>query len=105
MNIILPVSYTLLSYLTPPVIGEYYCLNGNNPDICDQRIERIYGPSNSPTAIQLSYIGFCGDQGPYTYYCENGICSDGRIRITFENKDDYYWENISYSFSCEMKKK
>ncbi len=105
MNMFYPISTVLLSLQAPPSKGDYFCFHGNNPDICDQKIERIYGGTNSPTAIDVSYIGYCGNQGPYTYYCENGVCSDGRIRISFIDSRNYLWENISYSFLCEMKKK
>ena len=87
-----------------PVPGVYYCFQGNNPDICEQRIEKIYQEENNITAIKLSYVGFCGDQGPYQYYCTNLDCSDTSIKIRLINSREYYWENTTYNFNCLMRK-
>lgn len=81
-----------------PSSGLFRCKEGNNNSVCDQQIKV------TPTSMRVMYVGDCGEQGPYTYYCEGEECSDGAILVSFRDKDHYRWENLSYSIYCEMEK-
>lgn len=92
-----------------PSLGIYTCTHNIPEGICDQRMERVFGfeidGKLELSALQLSYVGDCGDQGPYLYYCENNECSDyNSVKIKVISETEYEWENFLYGFYCKMKK-
>ena len=54
--------------------------------------------------MRVTYVGDCGELGPYTYYCQGEECSDGAILVSYRDEDHYRWENLSYNIYCEMEK-
>lgn len=100
MKYIIPIllfSTTALASIQPTP-GLFRCKEGNNDSVCDQRI-RV-----TPTSMRVTYVGDCGEQGPYTYYCQGEECSDGAILVSYRDEDHYRWENLSYNIYCEMEK-
>ena len=93
--------FLLLSLLTLSS-GTYRCVNGNNDSICDQKVRVTQ--QGQITILKVTYEGYCNSQGPYLYACDGNVCTDGPIRITAHDENHYYWENLSYGFSCEMEK-
>jgi hypothetical protein len=87
-----------------PVQGLYYCDQGNEESICDQILKTYYSGQNL-TAIRVEYVGQCGSMGPYTYYCDKGVCEDPGLKFVFKDNRTYYWTNKQYGFECYFKKK
>ena len=85
-----------------PLPQTYRCLEGNNDSVCDQKL-RMKKIENTVTMITIEYVGDCGSQGPYPYYCtEEGVCSDGVIQVSFINEESYHWKNLGYNIHCRM---
>lgn len=86
-----------------PLKGTYRCIEGNNDSICDQEIQ-IRVVNGKATLFQIEYVGWCGGQGPYRYGCIENECTDGSIKIKFDSKNSYHWENMTYGFHCKFQK-
>lgn len=81
--------------------GRYECVRGNEPSICPQTvIPQVQ--DRALVALKIYYSGYCNDQGPFTYDCENGRCGDGAIVFSELKENSYRWRNVPYGFVCDF---
>lgn len=83
--------------------GRYECTNGNEASICPQIVIPQL-EEQKLSALKIYYSGYCNDQGPFYYDCDNGICGDGAIEFSELKEDSYRWQNLPYGFVCDFKK-
>lgn len=95
----------LLSVATASALesGYYECVAGNEPSICPQKIQALT-IKKEMTGLRVYYSGYCNDQGPYTYDCEDGTCGDGAIEYSKMRKDSFHWKNIPNGIECDFVK-
>ncbi|WP_409477858.1 hypothetical protein [Pseudobdellovibrio sp. HCB154] len=81
--------------------GIYNCVDGNNDSICPQKIK--FTSVNGTVNLRVVYSGYCNDQGPYRYSCENETtCGDMNVGFTKLSETSYYWVNKGYDIHCRF---
>lgn len=81
--------------------GTYNCVEGNNDSICPQKIK--YSVVNGQPQLKVIYSGYCNDQGPYRYSCEDeSNCGDLQVGFTKLSETSYYWINKGYDIFCRF---
>lgn len=82
--------------------GYYNCVKGNNNSICPQKVKYVTA-TNGSTSLQVIYSGDCGDQGPYTYSCQNATtCGDSLIGFKKVSDTSYDWVNKNFNMNCRF---
>lgn len=81
--------------------GLYNCVEGNNDSICPQKIK--FTSVSGTTSLRVVYSGYCNDQGPYRYYCENETtCGDMNVGFTKLSETAYSWVNKGHDIHCRF---
>ena len=70
--------------------GTYEMSQGDR-DLCPQKLK--VQKFDEATYLKVTYVGDCYRMGPYQYYCQEGVCAGGGIRIEILGEDLYRWEN------------
>ncbi|MDG0815448.1 hypothetical protein [Bdellovibrio svalbardensis] len=83
--------------------GLYECTNGNNASICPQKVI-VKRQEGRLASLKVYYSGYCNDQGPYYYSCNETVCGDGVIEFSKIEDSGYHWENRGYKFTCDFQK-
>ena len=89
------------------VKGVYLCAKPKKHEPCPQEVIPKYTDQNSLLWLKVSYVGDCGNDGPYYYYCDplTSICVDGLVEFHITAKNKYSWANRQYDIACDFKLK
>ncbi len=74
-----------------------YEVDYSEVELCIQKVRTLYDDDNILGGIYVSYQGYCGDVGPYYYFCNEGRitneCYNIGHRFKIIRDNTYYWEN------------
>lgn len=84
--------------------GTYDCSKGNENSICPQKVDTVL-EKKKLVGLKIFYSGYCNDQGPFYYDCEDGVCGDGQIEFSKIKKTSYHWQNLPHGFFCDFVKR
>lgn len=74
-------------------------------ELCDQKLRSVVDDNRIVKGIYVEYIGMCGSQGPYYYFCNNDVlneCYNIGHRFKVLDHNYYQWTNESSSSSGYM---
>lgn len=85
--------------------GLYQPIRSNNDSVCPQLVRAIH-QDDELTALEVTYVGDCYEQGPFEYYCHKPegklVCEAQNERFTILDPKRYLWESPAHSIWAEL---